>query len=66
MKTYTFWYTEEVTYKAGFQAESLEHAKELLLGLQRGEANVDDLPEFWNSTKGVGTEISLDTLEGDE
>jgi len=64
MTMYTFWYTEEVTYKAGFEAESPEQAKELLEGIQSGEAYVDDLPEFWNKHKDGSLYIGIDTLEG--
>ena len=66
MAKYTFWYTEETTYEAGFEADSLEQAKELLEKLRACEIDVEDLTGFWNKDKDGGTCISIDTLEGDE
>jgi len=62
MKEYTFWYTEEVTYKAGFKAESAEQALELLKGIQRSENDVEDLPEFWHKSKDFSVNLALDTF----
>jgi hypothetical protein len=63
MKTYTFWYSETYTYKAGFQAESLEEAKKLLNDVFDGERDINTLPEFWFKDKGYETEYSSDTIE---
>jgi hypothetical protein len=62
MPTYEFWYTEEVIYKAGFEAESYEQAEGLLIELQNGVIATTELPEFGNTIKGSELQIGLDTL----
>jgi hypothetical protein len=66
MKTYTFWYTEEVTYKAGFQADNPIDAMVMLRKIQSGEMFIDELPEFWNKGKDGNTLIGFETLEETE
>jgi len=63
--TYTFWYTQETTYKGYFMAGSREEAEELLNKLERGEIETSDLPDFDNSVKEDNLLVGLDTLEGD-
>jgi hypothetical protein len=62
MKTYTFWYTEELTRKAGFQAENKEEAIKLLERVQSGEIWIDDLPNGWAKDKDNSNVIGFDTL----
>lgn len=62
-KTYTFWYSEECTYKGGFQAESLEEAQKLLDEVFEGERAIEDLPGYWSKDKGYEAEYAPETLE---
>jgi hypothetical protein len=66
MKTYTFWYSEEYTYKAGFQAESLEEATKLINEVFEGDTAIEDLPAFWSKDKGYESDYSPETLEEHE
>ena len=66
MKTYTFWYTEELTRKAGFRAENREEAVKILEGLQAGDIWFDDLDEGWAKDKDNSNVISFDTLKEHE
>ena len=53
MKEYVFWYDDNSTYKAGFTANSLEEAQELIDKVViHGELLLEDLPGFWNKLKG--------------
>lgn len=63
MKTYTFWFSETYTMKAGFKANSLEEAKALINDVFEGERDVQTLPEFWMKDKGFDCEYSPETLE---
>ncbi len=63
MATFTFWYNESATYRAFFEAESLEEATELLRQVNDGEIMFDDLPQFSDKQKGNDIDIDVDTLE---
>jgi hypothetical protein len=62
MATFTFWYDESASYRATFEAESLEEATELLRQVNDGEIMFDDLPEFGDKQKGNDIEVYVDTL----
>jgi hypothetical protein len=62
-KTYTFWYDETYTYKAGFTAESLEEAQKLLAEVFEGETAIEDLPGYWSKDKGYESDYAPETLE---
>ena len=66
MKEYTFWYTEEITYKAGFKAENAIEASMLLSKVQRGEVYIEELPEFWNKHKDGGVTVTLETIQEEQ
>ena len=66
MKTYTFWYTEELTRKAGFKAKNREEAIKILEGLQAGDIWFDDLDEGWAKDKDNSNVIGFNTLEEHE
>lgn len=63
MKEYTFWYSATYTYKAGFRAESKEHAEMLLKGVFENYNSIEDLPGFWEKDKGYDADYSPETLE---
>jgi hypothetical protein len=64
MKRYVFWYSETLTSKGFFDAESLEEAQELLSRFEQGEIGSSDLPSFSDSLKAVEVEVDLSSLEG--
>jgi hypothetical protein len=61
MERYTVWYDEVRTNKVWFQAESLEHAKELIRQLNNCE--IVELPNASEKCKNVEITFGLDTLE---
>lgn len=63
MKTYTFWYSETYTFKAGFHANSLEEAKELIGKAFDGEIDLEELPDFWHKGKDYEMEYLAETIE---
>lgn len=63
MARYTVWYSETYTYKAWFEAESKEHAQELLEQVRGSEIDVEELPEFGNKDKNYELDIAVETLE---
>lgn len=66
MPTFSFWYDESSTYKAWFEAESLEQAEELLRQVQDGENMFEDLPSVLEKHKGGSLEIAISTLEQED
>lgn len=63
-KTFTFWYNVEEAWKASFEADSLEHAKELLAAaVEDGDVSEDTLPGFWSKNKGLDVSYDEDSLE---
>jgi hypothetical protein len=63
MKTFVFWYTETSTYKASFEAESLESAEAMLEAVQNGGVDMAELPEFYEKYKDGSYDIAFDTFE---
>ena len=64
MPTYEFWYNEEYTYKAWFQAENKEEAEKLMALVDEGELDIDELPEFGKKDKNY--EINIDPITGED
>ncbi len=63
MARYTVWYSETYTYKAWFEADSKEHAQELLEQVRDSEIEVEELPEFGNKDKNYELDVAVETLE---
>lgn len=63
MKRYTVWMDVTETWKVYFEANDLEHAKQLLQQLNTYEIDVDDVPEYFEKNKGIEKQYALDTLE---
>ena len=64
MPTYEFWYNEEYTYKAWFTAETREEAERLMSLVDRGQLDIDELPEFGKKDKNY--EINIDPITGED
>lgn len=63
-KTFIFWYNIEEAWKASFEADSLEHAKELLdAAIDCGDISEDTLPAFWSKNKGIDVSYDEFSLE---
>ncbi len=58
-------YTESTTYRAGFEANSIEEAEAKLQAIFYGndETWLNELPGYWEKIKGNEPEVELDTLE---
>ncbi len=63
MAKYTVWYSETYTYKAWFEADSMEHAQELLGQVRDSEIEVEELPEFGNKDKNYELDVAVESLE---
>ena len=63
MKEYVFWYSETITYKAGFEAKNKKQAEALLIDVFEGYKHITELPEFWENDKSNEFEYSPETLE---
>jgi hypothetical protein len=65
MATFTFMYTHGITYRAYFEAESLEEAEAKLQAISNGESKIwlDQLPEYSEKLRGEEAQIDLDTIE---
>lgn len=63
MPDYTFWHNVEEAWKAGFTADSVEHAQQLLEAVENGEMELTDLPDYWEKNKGIETLIDTSSLE---
>lgn len=50
-------------WKATFEADNLEHAKELLQQVSEDEISIGDLPNFDDRNSGIEVEIYEDSLE---
>ena len=61
MKKFTVWKSETDIYKLWFEADNLEHAKELIAKYNSGE--LETLPNQQDSLKSVEMEIDTFTLE---
>lgn len=63
-KQFTFWYSETYTYKAWFEAESIEEARELLDQVWNSDLDMEeDLPKFGNKDKNFELDIDMVSLE---
>lgn len=66
MATFSFWYDETETHKAWFEADSIEHARELIEQVRQCELDIEELPNFVNKSKDYGIDIALETIESEE
>lgn len=57
MAKFEVWYDETYTFKAWFEADSLEHAEELLGLVGEGEIEITELPSFGNKDKNYSLEL---------
>ena len=63
-KQFTFWYSEPYTYKAWFEADSIEEARELLDQVYTADLDMEeDLPKFGNKDKDFTLDIDMVSLE---
>lgn len=66
MAEFVFWYDETITYKAGFEADSLEDAKRQLdetFNSGLGLTDKSHLTGYWSKLKGYEATYDPDTLE---
>lgn len=63
MAQYMFSFYVKEAWTAAFEADSEEHALELLKQVQADEISLSDLPDYVEENHGVETEIDLDSLE---
>lgn len=61
MPRYVIMVNQEWVSKWGFNADSLEHAKELIEQVEEGEISAEELPEFYE--KCYSTDTTLGELE---
>lgn len=63
MATYEIWYNEVETFKAYFEAETEEEARELMSNVENGIIDYTDI-EGWDSRgKDYHLDVDLDTLK---
>lgn len=63
MKRYTVWLDVTETWKAYFEAEDLEQAKQIVQQLNTFELDVDDVPSYFEKNKGIEKQYAVETLE---
>jgi hypothetical protein len=63
MPKYNFVMSETDTYRAYFEAENIDQAKELLVKVNTCEIDTTDLPKFEKFGRDYEQEIAIDTLE---
>lgn len=63
-KQYMVWLSEEEVYKVYFQADSKDHATELLEQLRDGHIAIEELPDIYKRTKEYI--VSVDPTEVEE
>lgn len=66
MAEFVFWYDETITYKAGFEADSLEDAMKQLdetFNSGLGLTDKSHLIGYWSKLKGYEATYDPDTLE---
>jgi len=61
MPTYRGYYSASNYGKLWFDADSADHAEELILDVQMGNLNFDDLPNL--ETKPEGNDLEIDGLK---
>ena len=57
MPRYTVMVHEEYWNKWGFDADSLEHAKQLIEQVEEGDITLEDLPNFYDKNYSIDTTI---------
>jgi hypothetical protein len=54
---------EEYDSKWGFDADNLEHAKQLIEQVQEGNSSSEELPNFYEKNYGIDTTIYAEEIE---
>ena len=63
MAKYMFSHYVTEAWTASFDADSLEHAEELLEQANNGDINLSELPNYQEKNKGLDLEVDLNSLE---
>ena len=65
MAIFSFRYDEVSMNQVWFEADNLDHAKELMKQVEDEEINVSDLPEVQERNRGIQMDFSVSMLESD-
>jgi hypothetical protein len=63
MATYTFRFNEVSMNQVWFEADSEEHAKELMQKCEADEINISDLPNAQERNRGIELDFSVSDIE---
>lgn len=63
MATYEIWYNEVETFKAYFEAETEEEARELIEKVRDGIIDYTDIEGWESRAKDYSLDVGLDTLK---
>ena len=63
MATYEIWYNEVETFKAYFEAETEEEARELMSNVENGIIDYTDIEGWESRAKDYHLDVGLDTLK---
>jgi hypothetical protein len=65
MAIFSFRYDEVSMNQVWFEADNLDHAKELMKQVEDEEINVSDLPQVQERNRGIQMDFSVSMLESD-
>ena len=65
MATYTFRFNEVSMNQVWFEAENEEAARELMRKCETDEINISDLPNAYETNRGIDLDFSVSILETD-
>jgi hypothetical protein len=65
MAIFSFRYDEVSMNQVWFEADNLDHAKELMKQVENEEINVSDLPQAQERNRGIQMDFSVSMLESD-
>ena len=65
MAIFSFRYDEVSMNQVWFEADNLDHAKELMKQVENEEINVSDLPQAQERNRGIQMDFSVSILESD-
>ena len=65
MAIFSFRYDEVSMNQVWFEADNLDHAKELMKQVEDEEINVSDLPQAQERNRGIQMDFSVSMLESD-
>lgn len=63
MPRYVVMVHEEYDNKWGFDADNLEHAKQLIESVQEGDISCEELPNFYEKNYSIDTTIYAEDME---